>query len=178
MSWVVVKDFPWLVVSETGQVIRLARSAQKTKAGKPGNWIYIPEKELSPRSTGAGYMAVQTKTQGKRTTLYIHRLVAGAYIPKPFGCNEVNHKDGNKKNNSIENLEWTTHSQNLIHARASGLYTKHFLQADDVLKIKKRLDNKEISSVIAKEYGVSPRTIYCIKSGKTWAWLTSYAEPT
>jgi hypothetical protein len=171
MRWVVVKDFPWLLVSDTGRVIRLARSCQRTKNGRPSDWVCIPEKELNVRPAGAGYMSVQTKVKSKYNTLYIHRLIAHAFIPKPFGCNEVNHKDGNKQNNSIENLEWTTHSQNLLHAHATGLYTKQPLQSSKILEIKKRLNDGEIAYRLAKEYNVSPQVIYGIKSGRTWAWL-------
>jgi len=176
MRWVVVKDFPWLLVSETGRVLRLARSCQKTRNGKPVNWIYLPEKELQSRITGAGYLAVQTKIQQKRSTLYVHRLIADAFIAKPFGCNEVNHKDGNKQNNSVKNLEWTTHSQNLLHAHATGLYTNQSLQVDQIIEIKQRLNDGEIAYRLAKEYKVSPRTIYNIKLKRTWAWLNSSTE--
>ena len=52
---------------------------------------------------------------------YVHRLVASAFIPNPRNLPEVNHIDGNKKNNSFENLEWVTHADNVLHARKTGL---------------------------------------------------------
>lgn len=52
---------------------------------------------------------------------YIHRLVAKSFVENPYGLTEVNHKDGNTLNNNVENLEWCTHSQNMIHASNTGV---------------------------------------------------------
>ena len=54
---------------------------------------------------------------------YVHRLVAEAFIPNPNGLKEVNHIDGNKANNSIENLEWVNRQQNIDHAWDNNLST-------------------------------------------------------
>jgi hypothetical protein len=62
---------------------------------------------------------------GKRRNEYIHRLVASAYIPNPSKYKEVNHIDGNKLNNTVENLEWTTRSMNVKKAYDNGLIPKY-----------------------------------------------------
>lgn len=166
-----VEGSPTLIVSEAGQVVRLASSRQVRASNGRTYWNELHEKPLQARLTGAGYMAVQTKELGKRKTLYIHRLVAQAFIPKPFGCNEVNHRDGNKTNNSLENLEWTTHSENLRHACASGLYRGRPIAAGEVLEIKRRLSAGEAVSSLAREYGVGRQAVEGIKSGRSWSWL-------
>ena len=53
---------------------------------------------------------------GKKKHIQGQRIVAGLYIPKPVGSDYVNHKDGDRQNNHIDNLEWVTHSENIIHS--------------------------------------------------------------
>lgn len=53
--------------------------------------------------------------EGKGHLLYVHRLVVQTFIPNPNNLLEVNHKDGNKENNCIDNLEWTTRKDNVLH---------------------------------------------------------------
>ncbi len=60
-------------------------------------------------------------TGDMHTKRYVHRLVAAAFIPNPQNKRCVNHKDGNKLNNHASNLEWVTHSENMVHAVNNGL---------------------------------------------------------
>ena len=74
-----------------------------------------------------GYMRVYftDKLTKKGHKLSVHRLVAKAFIPNPQCLPVVNHKDGNKSNNKLENLEWVTQPENMKHARETGLVTFH-----------------------------------------------------
>lgn len=77
---------------------------------------------LSQRPWGnSGYKCVRIRINKKRIVVPVHKLVAEIYVPNPGNKPIVNHKDGNKFNNHSENLEWTTYSENLLHAYAFGL---------------------------------------------------------
>ena len=78
-------------------------------------------KELTAGEKAGGYLQLRVKIDGKLKTVVVHRLVAEAFIPNPENKPEVNHKDGNKKNNHIDNLEWATRSENIQHAVTAGL---------------------------------------------------------
>lgn len=71
-----------------------------------------------------GYLMVELFHNYKRTHARVNRLVAEAFLPNPDNKPEVNHKNGDKLDNRVENLEWTTKSENMIHAYRSGLQTK------------------------------------------------------
>lgn len=64
----------------------------------------------------SGYCYLNTTIQGKKKTFLVHRMVAKTFIPNPENKPCVNHKDGNKANNRIENLEWCTYSENERHS--------------------------------------------------------------
>lgn len=68
-----------------------------------------------------GYQTVDLWKDGKKTCKSVHRLVATAFIPNPLNKPTINHIDGNKANNSIDNLEWNTYSENLQHAHKTHL---------------------------------------------------------
>lgn len=70
-----------------------------------------------------GYEYVTLCMNGQRKKFYVHRLVAIAFIPNPKSYEQVNHKDGNKSNNKVDNLEWCTQKENLMHAFRTGLNT-------------------------------------------------------
>lgn len=78
---------------------------------------------LKGRITKNGYLQVSIKIDGvnKFMNKYIHRLVAQNWIDNPLDKNQVNHKDGDKTNNSIDNLEWVTPSENQIHRHSIGI---------------------------------------------------------
>lgn len=74
---------------------------------------------LKPYRNSKGYLKVGLHVKGKRIPVKhrVNRLVAQAFIPNPNNLPQVNHKDGNKENNSFTNLEWVTNEENYIHAQ-------------------------------------------------------------
>lgn len=93
-----------------------------TSCGKV--WSYISKKFLSPRITKAGYYEVQLHKDHKPKQFRVHRLVAEAYINNPENKPEVNHKDENKLNNCINNLEWSTPKENMNYGTRSKRMSK------------------------------------------------------
>ena len=80
---------------------------------------------LKPSINAFGYLTVEIRFKVDDIKFvkrcFVHRLVAMAFLENPENLPEVNHKDGNKKNNNINNLEWMTHKENDAHARKNGL---------------------------------------------------------
>lgn len=75
--------------------------------------------ELQGNINSYGYRVVGLTKNGKRKDYKVHRLLAKAFIPNPNNYRCINHIDGNKLNNSLDNLEWCTHGQNTSHARTT-----------------------------------------------------------
>lgn len=78
-------------------------------------------KVLKPSVDRFGYVRFSATKNKKQKTIRIHRLVAELFIPNPNNLPQVNHKDGNKLNNTVSNLEWCTDSENKLHAYKEGL---------------------------------------------------------
>ena len=68
-----------------------------------------------------GYLTVSLCKDKVQKIYRVHRLVAEAFIPNPNNYPIINHKDGKKQNNNVNNLEWCTHQQNIIHSWENGL---------------------------------------------------------
>ena len=129
-------------------------------------------------STGSvssnGYPQKSVMVNGKRLTKKIHRMVLEAFV----GVSElhVNHKNGIKHDNRLENLEYVTMSENQKHSVAMGLLkplqgSKHGnakLNEEKVIEIKKRLAKGESQASLGREYGVHEQIIYKIKHGISW----------
>lgn len=86
-------------------------------------WSYTHNRFLNPQSNGA-YYQVNLSKQGKTQHLFIHRLVAQAYLDNPDGLPQVNHIDENKANNAVTNLEWCTVKENANHGTRNSRISK------------------------------------------------------
>jgi hypothetical protein len=91
------------------------------KKDKNGSYI-----KLCQWVDNTGYYQVVFRINGKKKYIRVHRLIAETCIPNPLNLKQVNHKDGNKLNNNIDNLEWCTNSYNTQEGYDKGLYhSKH-----------------------------------------------------
>ena len=100
----------YYLIDSLGNIISLPRLSNNKNQFSKGYQV------LGTKINKEGYINVTVCANNKNKTLLLHRLVAETFIPNPNNLPCVNHIDGNKLNNSIENLEWVTHKQNSKHA--------------------------------------------------------------
>lgn len=162
------------------------------KISSHGNCIALPRKWTMRQNTFShegrtltkvfnkqGYISYCLTKNGKPKFFRANRLVAIAFIPNDENKGYVNHIDSVKDNNRVENLEWVTFSENVIHANKAGGWKRykrgedHFaakLTNRQVLKIAK---SKERGVDLAKKYKTSVYTISLIRLGKQWSSITN-----
>lgn len=131
---------------------------------------------MSLSSDGQGYLKVNFDIGGKNKSIKVHRLVASAFLKEVKGKNYVNHKDGNKKNNHISNLEWVTPSENTRHAFDNGLNVARKcedhplakLRKDDVLEIRQLAKCNVPVKSIASRFDISDNHTRQIIKEEAW----------
>ena len=171
-EWRLIAGFEgFYEVSNLGRVRRVMQSSG-TKAGR----IRRPQYR-----NPLGYPCVVLYRSQKARCCFLHHLVAGAFIgPRPLG-KEINHKDGNKRNPNVMNLEYVSPSQNRKHAVDTGLlYVPPERRARGQKIGVSKLDPGQIEAILkehaegvyvvtlARRYGVSRQTIWKITSRRTW----------
>lgn len=150
-------------VSNYGRVIGLGRN-----------------KEIKQRLNDDGYVEVSMGDTKHRTRVRIHRVVAMLFVDNPHGYNEVNHIDRNRANPRADNLEWTTHQDNVRHSQKQGAYAniskgennpKCKLKEEQVLEIREMFTQGVSQRELADKFGVGWSTIHNIVNGLTWKHL-------
>ncbi len=182
--WLPVQGYEGLYeVSNLGNVKRLSRISKNSL----GRDTRLPELIMKPiESKKQGYFRIGTSKDGRHKMNAVHRLVALAFIPNPENKPQVNHKDGDKGNNKLDNLEWCTAKENKIHAHqvlkikmpqgegASGAkYSEVFITKILDLRFKGGLRYTDISAItsVHKDY------IGLVCRGERWSELfTKYME--
>lgn len=145
-------------------------------------WSFKKSKEiiLKPQRMKNGYRTIGLKKNGIGKTFLIHRLVAIAFIDNPENKPEVNHINGNKNDNTVSNLEWVTHSENMTHGFENGL-----IDLNGENQVNSKLKEKDIQEIIllrkqkwtckqiSKKIGVSSAHINRILNNKRWKYLNN-----
>lgn len=131
---------------------------------------------------GRGYLSVRFCINYLKRSKKIHRLVAEAFIPNPLNKPQVNHINGIKTDNRVENLEWCTLQENIDHAVSTGLWDKNKhnagngenngfskLTEKDVLEIRSKFKPRIYTrDMLAVEYGVKASCIKDVVNRKSW----------
>lgn len=140
-EWRVIKDYEELyLVSNYGRIKSIKGS-----------------KFLSTKSLSSGYPCVSLCNKGQKT-FRVHRLVAEAFLPNPEGLGVVNHQDGNKINNHVDNLEWCTTKYNNQHSIETGLrthkaspVTQYSMRGDWVANYSSQQQAEDITGICRKQ---------------------------
>jgi len=161
-------------VSNMGRVRNIQRWVKSKGNGRKFLPVVIRRLQLNRY----GYPVACLNGKAKVVLKAVHRMVVEAFIgPIPDGM-QVNHKDGNKENNHLDNLEICTHSENQIHRhRVLGQHMgeKHpmsKLKESDVHEIRKMLASGFSQQHIADKFGVERTNISAIRRKRTWGWLS------
>jgi hypothetical protein len=173
--WKDIKGYEGLYqVSNLGRVKSLARRVNSmSDKGR-----FVRERILKQVVTEAGYARVCLCKENIEKTVSVHRLVAIMFLKNPENKPEVNHKDGVKLNNYIDNLEWCTNSENGKHAYRIGLKkpSRGVLSGSNKLSEQNVIDIRTTLSHIstrklADKFGVHFMTISDIRLRKIWKHL-------
>lgn len=162
----IVDGYEWAKVSKDGQV-----------------WSVKRDKPYALDVDRYGYLKARTKHKGKNVRCLVHRLVAMAYIPNPENKPQVNHKDSDRKNNHVDNLEWVTPEENSRHAQEKGRfeginkgesngYNKY--SEDIIHKVCSMLEQGLSNSEIVSQVGCQRKLPYDIRRGKSWKHISKH----
>ena len=154
-----IKRFPSYEITEDGEVFN-----------KRGH-------KIKPELTRNGYLRVSLNNDSeKHKRMSVHRLVAEAYIPNPNGYPQVNHKDENKQNNNVSNLEWSTPLHNLNH---SSVIDKASIAKFHKVKCEETGEVFDSIKEACEKYGLYHANIVACCAGRrnkcgglTWSYLT------
>ena len=141
-SWNKIEDLPHEIWRD---IAGYEGIYQVSNMGRVKSFYGIGENLLTPSSNKSGYMYVVLTKDGVRKSCKVHTLVARAFISNPENKPVVHHKDSNRSNNRVENLQWVTHQENTAYAVQKGSYRSR--------------SHEFGSNALARKFGVCKNTI-------------------
>lgn len=170
-------------VSDHGNVRALSRTIKKiSRLGLVFN-LTFKAKNIRLANHNNGYLTAGFANKNH----YVHRLVAFAFLENPFGYNEVNHKDFNRKNNNKENLEWCSRIMNVQHSASLGRLnyagteraiarsgincSTNKYSVEQILEIRERYKNGETPTEISRNMSINMGSLSGILYGNTWKYI-------
>lgn len=170
-KWVDIEGYEGLYqVSNTGKIKSIGRMRSNHSKQQ-----WVEEKIKKPRKDPQGYHMTDLYKENKGKTVRVHRLVALAFIPNPENKPTVNHIDGDRDNNAVENLEWATFAEQNTHFYEKGLKSEENIKKaikamnkSTSVAVECLTDEKtfESQSEAARYYGIDPSSISMAINGK------------
>ena len=164
-TWAKVKDFEdCYEISSLGNLRSINREVKHYVDGFKRTYKGSIKKT---RLNSKGYVRANLKKDGKRYDFTIHRLVAIAFIPNPLNKPQVNHINGVKTDNRVENLEWCTNSENIIHSVKMRLVETKLNDLEAIEIYNSNLSQRKLAEV----YNISASIVWRIKNKKAYKHL-------
>lgn len=165
-----IKKYPGYFITDSGDIFSI-----KPINGKrhPYKIPVMRKLKLQISKWGkARYLRIELRNKNKVKKYFVHRLVAKSFLKNEKQKPEVNHKNGNKLDNRVENLEWCTRSENHVHAFKIGLRISKGnpkINYKTAMKIRKMYKPYKVSRYkIAKNFGISPGCVQAVIENRTW----------
>ena len=153
MIQLVMKDTPTQEPSFMTDFVPIAHFELKYQISSQGGiWNLEKQAWQSQIQSNRGYMMVSLFMNGRREHLLVHRLVAKHFLPNPYDCDQVNHRNGDKSDNRVKNLEWMTQRQNIQHSLETSLRAG-YMPMKTKLALVERVLGGELIRELAHECG-------------------------
>lgn len=167
------KQIPWMpegyVASSFGRIRRPAIRREYIRNGRPHADHLMPKVLAGEKTSAKGYLRVNLGNK----TQQVHRVIAAVFIENPLKKPQINHKNGIKTDNRVENLEWVTNQENRDHAVKHGLHAmgddcSRKLCSGDIDRIRDLAACGELQNRIGQHFGVQQQAISKVITGIAW----------
>jgi len=173
--WVDIKGYEgYYQISNMGRY----KSLDRSYVAKKRNCLFRLKGKIMRPNESRGYLVAVLSMDYKTERFPVHRLVADAFLPNHENKRTVNHKNGNKKDNKLSNLEWATDSEQQLHATKIGLRANTLgeksnfskLTENAVIEIRRLFESGAIKTKkeLARKFNVAPSNVTFIITRQTW----------